>query len=197
MSNQDLSEGDDLAAIFEQRARELARPASLSKTSTGTPHLCFVVAGARFALELPAVYTVVRPPWLTRIPCTPAHLERAFSHRGRIIGVLDIAHLLRLDRPMERSGSPARIVNGARAGERSGTIIVLAEPAAGLGIEPTRLDGVAGIDLSRLDTASSETDFGLIRGIAPDLTLVLSAEQLANRVRSLAAASQKPSESRA
>jgi purine-binding chemotaxis protein CheW len=53
-----------------------------------------VLGGCRYALPLPAVAEVGRPPELTRVPGLPAWVAGVTNWRGRVLGVIDVRPLL-------------------------------------------------------------------------------------------------------
>jgi purine-binding chemotaxis protein CheW len=64
------------------------------------------IGGDRYALPMPAVAEVGRPPGLTRIPGLPAWAAGCANWRGRVLAVLDLRPLL--------AAEPARLGRGAR-----------------------------------------------------------------------------------
>ena len=52
------------------------------------------LGGCRYAVPLPAVVEVGRPPGLTRVPGLPAFVAGVANWRGRVLAVLDLRGLL-------------------------------------------------------------------------------------------------------
>ena len=55
------------------------------------------LGGCRYAVPMPAVAEVGRPPALTRVPGLPAWVAGVANWRGRVLAVLDVRPLLAAD----------------------------------------------------------------------------------------------------
>lgn len=63
------------------------------------------LGGCRYALPMPAVAEVGRPPSLTRVPGLPAWIAGVANWRGRVLAVLDLRSLLAAEAtPLDRGG---------------------------------------------------------------------------------------------
>jgi len=63
------------------------------------------LGGCRYALPMPAVAEVGRPPSLTRVPGLPAWVSGVANWRGRVLAVLDLRPLLEAEvMPLDRGG---------------------------------------------------------------------------------------------
>jgi chemotaxis signal transduction protein len=160
---------EELADILDARARELATPRLARGRADARAHLRFHVGAARFAVALDEIETVVRPPFVTRIPCGPAHVDRVFHHGSSVVAIVDLRRLLGLE---ERDATSER---KARA------VLALAGEARGLAIEPTQIDGVVDLTLESLEQRGGERD--LVAGIADGVTLVVSVRALVEQMR--------------
>lgn len=76
------------------------------------------LGGCRYALPMPAVAEVGRPPSLTRIPGVPTWVAGVANWRGRVLAVLDLRPLLSAEsRPLDRRGRLVVLTrNGVTAG---------------------------------------------------------------------------------
>jgi purine-binding chemotaxis protein CheW len=78
------------------------------------------LGGCRYALPMPAVAEVGRPPSLTRVPGLPAWVAGVANWRGRVLAVLDLRPLLSAESiPLDRRG---RLVVLTRAGVTAGLL---------------------------------------------------------------------------
>ena len=97
-----------------------------------------LLGGCRYALPLPAVAEVGRPPALTRVPGLPEWVAGVSNWRGRVLGVIDLRVLLAADAaPLDRRG---RLVVLSRAGVSVGLLTEGVEGTAAvdaLALEPT------------------------------------------------------------
>jgi purine-binding chemotaxis protein CheW len=98
-------------------------------------HVVVRLGGGRFALPMDAVAEVGRTPNVTRVPGTPSWVTGVANWRGRILGVLDLRHLL---------GVP-----DASAGE--GRLVVLQRGGSAVGVVAERVDGVIEVDETGLE----------------------------------------------
>lgn len=94
-------------------------------------------ADGRFALPMDAVAEVGRMPNVTRVPGTPAWVSGVTNWRGRILGVLDLRHLL---------GLPPTDVG-------EGRLVVLSRHGSAVGVMAERVDGVVDVDVEALEPA--------------------------------------------
>lgn len=100
-------------------------------------HVVVRLSGGRFALPMDAVAEVGRLPNVTRVPGTPPWVCGVANWRGRILGVLDLRHLL---------GLPA-------GGAEEGRLVVLSRHGAMVGVVAERVDGVLDVDVDALEPA--------------------------------------------
>lgn len=78
------------------------------------------LGGCRYALPMPAVAEVGRPPSLTRVPGLPAWVAGVANWRGRVLAVLDLRPLLSAEAvPLDRRG---RLVVLTRGGVTAGLL---------------------------------------------------------------------------
>ena len=88
-------------------------------------HVVVRLGGCRYALAMPSVAEVGRPPGLTRVPGLPAWVAGAANWRGRVLAVLDLRLLL--GGPGEPLGRDSRMVVLTRAGVRVGLLVEAVE----------------------------------------------------------------------
>lgn len=105
---------------METPAPTEAAPTEGAKAPQAPPAEVVVVrlGGCRYALPMPAVAEVGRPPSLTRLPGLPAWVAGAANWRGRVLAVLDLRPLLSADsKPLDRRGRLVVLTrNGVTAG---------------------------------------------------------------------------------
>jgi purine-binding chemotaxis protein CheW len=176
MEQQDMATtaGDVLAlrasqtdAVFARRAEELAaRTAGEAQRDEVVEALVFALGRELYAFPAMQVHEVRPLGWLTLLPGTPALLAGLINVRGRIVPVIDLRPLLGIASDVEtalsvvlvsyRSGDVGLLVTD-RPTVRLVHIGALTEPPAG------PLSGI---------------DAGCVRGITPELLIVLDAERL-------------------
>lgn len=94
-------------------------------------HLVVRLGGCRYALPLPSVAEVGRPPEVTRVPGLPGWVAGAANWRGRVLAVLDLRTLL-----------------AAPAGElgRSGRLVLLTGDGVSVGLLVEDVEGTVLLD---------------------------------------------------
>lgn len=71
------------------------------------------LGGCRYALPMPAVAEVGRPPSLTRVPGLPSWVAGVANWRGRVLAVLDLRPLLSAEAaPLDRRGRLVVLTRG-------------------------------------------------------------------------------------
>ena len=95
-----------------------------------------VLAGCRYALPLPAVAEVGRPPALTRVPGLPEWVAGVANWRGRVLGVVDVRTLL--------AGEAAPL-------DRSARLVVLNRGAVAVGLLTDGVEGTAVVGTAALE----------------------------------------------
>jgi purine-binding chemotaxis protein CheW len=96
-----------------------ARAAPVAAASTEV--VIVRLGGCRYALPMPAVAEVGRPPSLTRVPGVPTWVAGVANWRGRVLAVLDLRPLLGAEgRPLDRRG---RLVVLTRSGVTAGVLV--------------------------------------------------------------------------
>lgn len=96
------------------------------------------LGGCRYALPMPAVAEVGRPPFLTRVPGVPNWVAGVANWRGRVLAVLDLRPLLAAEpTSLDRRG---RLVVLTRNGVTAGLLVEGVEGTSDLdpeGVEPS------------------------------------------------------------
>ncbi|HEY9754999.1 MAG TPA: chemotaxis protein CheW [Oculatellaceae cyanobacterium] len=118
------SESDDSvnrsdSAILESRAVKLARKIE-HRADEPTELLYFVeflLANQRYGLALNVLREVHPLRYVTKIPCVPAHIVGVFNLRGQVVTIVDLKHILK----MEKLGP--RVFNKAIVTEHRGLSI--------------------------------------------------------------------------
>jgi purine-binding chemotaxis protein CheW len=95
-----------------------------------------VLGGCRYALPLPAVAEVGRPPALTRVPGLPEWVAGVANWRGRVLGVVDVRTLL--------AGEAAPL-------DRRGRLVVLNRGPVAVGLLTEGVEGTAVVDPTALE----------------------------------------------
>jgi purine-binding chemotaxis protein CheW len=91
------------------------------------------LGGCRYALPMPAVAEVGRPPALTRVPGLPAWVAGVANWRGRVLAVLDLRPLLASDQTL--LDRRARLVVLTSSGVSAGLLVEAVEGTTGLEAE--------------------------------------------------------------
>jgi chemotaxis signal transduction protein len=158
---------EELAQIFEERARLLATGSEERRAQEGQALFRFTLGQAQLAVDLGVVRTIVVPRWTTEIPGAPAHLSRVAHIGGRLVS------LLRLDLYM----------GIGRVEQEPAKYLLLESEGRRLGVAATTLVGIEEMDLSGLTLAGQATGGELLRGVTSDMTLVLDGERLVSELR--------------
>jgi chemotaxis signal transduction protein len=170
-----LLEGDEDALlearvreIFAERARTLSRPTHVADSRVERSHLCFTAGTVRFAVALTSIRAVFVPTQVTAIPGAPPHLAEVIHVDGRIVSLVELVGLLGL--PAEASGA-----------RRS--VVLLESQGRLLGCPADRLLGLSPIATTLLAPSVHARGSEFVLGIADDMTLVLDAQLLIDRLR--------------
>ena len=92
----------------------------------------------RYALPMPSVAEVGRPPLLTRVPGLPAWVAGVANWRGRVLAVLDLRPLL---------------MAGAATADRSGRLVVLTSGSVTVGLLTEGVQGTLQLDPEQVEPA--------------------------------------------
>jgi purine-binding chemotaxis protein CheW len=114
------------------------------------------LGGTRYALDMDAVGEVGRPPRVTRLPGVPEWVAGVANWRGRVLAVVDVRSLLLA----ATDELPA-----------SGRVVVLSRGGVTVGLLAERVDGVATIELARVEPALptlASSAVGLVTGQLTD-----------------------------
>lgn len=110
------------------------------KTAEARPETAEVVVvrlgGCRYALPMPSVAEVGRPPALTRVPGVPNWVAGVANWRGRVLAVLDLRPLLSAE---------------VRQLDRRGRLVVLTRNGVTAGLLTEGVEGTADIDAEELE----------------------------------------------
>ena len=168
---------EELAQVFRERAAELARVPQRGEVASGTPHLEFSVGEVRFAVALHDVRSIVVPNRVARLPGAPDALAQVIHVEGRLVALVDLAVLCNVAVP-------------AKARSQKPSVLLLDTSGSPLGLWATQVHDLRTIDPNRLAQARGGSGSELLRGITPDMALVLSVPQLITTLRDAARASQ-------
>lgn len=112
-----------------------------------------LLGGCRYAVAMPAVAEVGRPPSLTRVPGVPDWVAGVANWRGRVLAVLDLRPLL--------AAAPAGL-------DRRGRLLVLSHDGATVGLLSERVEGTRTLDLASVEPALAHLPNALLRGQLTD-----------------------------
>ncbi|MDP9101562.1 MAG: chemotaxis protein CheW [Actinomycetota bacterium] len=103
------------------------------------------LGGCRYALPMPSVAEVGRPPGLTRVPGLPGWMAGVANWRGRVLAVLDLRPLL--------GASPDSL-------DRRGRLVVLSRAGVGVGLLTEGVEGTTMFDPEVLEPALAHLSEG-------------------------------------
>jgi purine-binding chemotaxis protein CheW len=153
-------------AIFAERAETLSRVPRADASREAREALVFHLGEECYAFSSEQVLEVRPLPHLTPLPSAPAFVAGLVNVRGRIVPVLDLRPLFGLPSPPGTARSIV-LLSSAR-----GNVGVLATDRP----EVRRLPD---LELTRLPTGTpSGLDPIYVRGVTPDMVVVLDAEPL-------------------
>jgi purine-binding chemotaxis protein CheW len=159
-------EGARQDAIFAQRAEAQARVPDAAASRDVHEAVVFRLGDECYAFRSEQVLEVRALPHLTRLPSAPAFVAGLVNVRGRIVPVLDLRPLFGLPAPPGTARSIVLVASGR------GSIGVLATDQP----EVRRLPDLA---LTRLPAGTPPgLDPMFVRGVTPDMVVVLDAEPL-------------------
>jgi purine-binding chemotaxis protein CheW len=160
------AEGARQDAIFAQRADALARVPEPEASRDAHEAVVFRLGDERYAFSSEQVLEVRALPVLTRLPSAPAFVAGLVNVRGRIVPVVDLRPLFGLAAPAGAARSIVLVSSGR------GSIGVLATDQP----EVRRLPELG---LTRLPAGTPPgLDPVYVRGVTPDMVVVLDAELL-------------------
>jgi purine-binding chemotaxis protein CheW len=159
-------------AVFASRADELAEMTpGQGELDDSLEALVFSLGRELYALPATQVHEVRPLGWLTPLPGTPAFLAGLINVRGRIVPVVDLRPLLGI--ATDDGPSMSVVLVSYRGGDVG--LLVTDRPK----VRPLRV-----ADLTEPPPGPlSGIDPSCVRGITPDLTIVLDAEHLLSDVR--------------
>ena len=96
------------------------------------------LGGCRYAVPMPVVAEVGRPPALTRVPGLPAWIAGVANWRGRVLAVLDLRPLV--------AAEPAPL-------DRRGRLVVLSRNGVTAGLLTEGVEGTTDVDPEALEPA--------------------------------------------
>jgi chemotaxis signal transduction protein len=94
------------------------------------------LGGCRYALPMPAVAEVGRPPALTRVPGVPSWVAGVANWRGRVLAVLDLRPLL--------SAEPTSL-------DRRGRLVVLTRGGVTAGLLTEGVEGTSDVETDSVE----------------------------------------------
>jgi len=118
---------------------ETSTPAAARPEAVPAAEIVVVrLGGCRYALPMPAVAEVGRPPSLTRVPGVPNWVAGVANWRGRVLAVLDLRPLL--------AAEPASL-------DRRGRLVVLTRGGVTAGLLTEGVEGTADVDSETVEPA--------------------------------------------
>jgi purine-binding chemotaxis protein CheW len=153
-------------AIFARRAEALAASATAEADGDGLEALLFGLGGERYAFATDQVREVRPLADITVLPGMPSFVAGLANVRGRIVCVLDLGPLFGVQRP-DGAAQSLVVLSCAR-----GDVAVLATDRPSACVLPVA-------DFGELPIGTSAgLDPAFVRGVTPDLVIVLDAERL-------------------
>lgn len=154
--------------VLRERAIHLATKPAAAPSYPMTPLLVFTSGGQRFAMEISKIAGVVRPGPSCSLDWFDAPWTALSNVRGRLTPILDLGRHMGL--------SPSGPAEGQRlvllaVGETS--IAIAADEVEG--IVHHRLDALAPAQMGTMSRAGAG---GIVRGVTPDLAVVIDATAL-------------------
>jgi purine-binding chemotaxis protein CheW len=153
-------------AIFARRADALAAPATPGEPTDAFPALVFSLGDECYAVPGWQVREVRTVSQLTPLPGTPAFVAGLVNVRGRVVTALDL-------RPLFGLGGTTEALR---------TIMLLSGPQGEIAVltsEQPELRWLRDGDLGPLPPGGPPgLDPGAVRGVTPDLVVVLDAERV-------------------
>lgn len=158
---------EQIQEILERRARLVAQTPAGDLFREGEMQiLSFLSCGETYATPVEHVRSVMTLSNHTPIPCTPDFVLGAFNVRGQVYAVIDIRCFLSL--PVEQDHVYERVILVEAAGLQVG--LAVDEVYEVVGVLPEDLSGVSGARLN--------IDERCVRGITPDLTVILDLSRI-------------------
>jgi len=159
------ADGDRLAAVYRQRAVELAARREQDHEQVVTvPVLTFRLGGERYGLALTGLAGVLPLERWTPVPGAPPELLGVINHKGQICSVLDLARLLGLATfPAEHA-------------KESAYVLLLRRPGREVGLAVGSLEGLVRVPPGV--GASEETAGPYLETLTPDRLRILSAQAI-------------------
>lgn len=93
---EDLAFPDEVAAIWQRRAAELAKPLHIESDGATLDLLIFSLKGERYGIKVDHVREIYPSRHVTPVPRTPEFVVGVFSARGRLLSIVDLHALLGL-----------------------------------------------------------------------------------------------------
>jgi purine-binding chemotaxis protein CheW len=153
-------------AMFARRAEALAAAPAAEAAGTGFEVVVFTLGRERYAFPRTQVREVRPLGQLTRLRGTPAFIAGLVNVRGRIVAVLDLRPLFGV-RPDSGAAQTLVLVSHPQ-----GDVAILATDRPAVQVLPTA-------ELGELPAGvPSGLDPSYVRGVTPDLVIVLDAERL-------------------
>jgi purine-binding chemotaxis protein CheW len=156
-----------LEALLKRRADQLARQVASSAEQDDVEVLICRVGTERYAIETRSLRAVQWASGLVEVPGTPSWVLGIVSVRGEIVTLLDLAAMIGLtSAPAEGQAQP---------------MLLLGLPGVRAGLIVDEVLSVERLPVDALQPSLSGRDF--VRGVTPDLTMLLDMEQLFNSGR--------------
>jgi len=157
----------EIDEILQRRAQLLAQTPSGDLFRKGEVQiLSFLACDETYAIPVDYVRSVMTLSSYTPIPCTPDFVPGAFNVRGQVYPVIDIRRFLAL--PVEQDHVYQRAI-----------LVEASALQVGLAVdEVCEVAGVLPEDLSPASGARLSVDERCVRGITPDLTVILDLSRI-------------------
>lgn len=167
-----LLTAEQIEAIWQQRAAELATPPPVEPAGETFDLLVFCLSGKRYGIKVTHVREIYPSKQITPVPRTPDFVVGIFSARGRLLSVIDLHAFLGLPKTTLSSTSKIIVVTSEeRAASNSSQIE--------LGFLADEVEDVSTIfenDLTPAVSGLIDSQVEFTMGVTPDMLVVLNLQ---------------------
>lgn len=182
---EEMPEAARLQAIFESRARALARPAEKAENDGKRDFIILSQGRDRYLIDVACIAEIQASVPVTPVPGLPGHWKGIARHRGRLTAVLDLGAFLAF-----ASGRPEKSQARSRGDTLPGPMIFVSLGALSIALSAEILPALARVDCDQILEPIGRNSAGrapAISGMTPegysllDMKALLSDPRLAVR----------------
>jgi chemotaxis signal transduction protein len=156
----------DFERTLDERARELARPATrVDSAITSATHIRFEAGGITFSVDSDAVVRVLHDSKVARIPGAPRQLDRVLHVDGRITSVID----------------PVTFVDAGTEPVIRRSVLLLESGARRIGLFADLVHGLDRVTQSELEAMRDEASTsaaGFVVGTSATMVVILDSKTI-------------------